>query len=250
MTELDLFESIGNVNDQAVEMAQKPLRSRRRLIIEISSLAACAMFACAAVMLLGNMNQNNSALVSGDGSGIVPAVSENSTVSENSQVSENAPVQEDSSDSALEQITLNVYYIREGKLEQKTVTADASPEIVFDLWKQENHIGGEVRFISAKIDDNGTVEYSELDGMETATYTVGDYFIYTLTVSKELEQYYDSIGKELLLESLKKTMTGMYEMEFDEYHFVLSDGTENSGTGSSTADPDAAAYDDQDRILE
>ena len=73
MTELDLFESIGNVNDQAVEMAQKPLRSRRRLIIEISSLAACAVFACAAVMLLGNMNQNNSALVSGDGSGIVPA---------------------------------------------------------------------------------------------------------------------------------------------------------------------------------
>ena len=134
MTELHLFESIGNVNDQAVEMAQKPLRSRRRLIIEISSLAACAVFACAAVMLLGNMNQNNSALVSGDGSGIVPAVSENS------QVSENAPVQEDSSDSALEQITLNVYYVREGKLEQKTVTADASPEIVFDLWKQENHL--------------------------------------------------------------------------------------------------------------
>ena len=244
MTELHLFESIGNVNDQAVEMAQKPLRSRRRLIIEISSLAACAVFACAAVMLLGNMNQNNSALVSGDGSGIVPAVSENS------QVSENAPVQEDSSDSALEQITLNVYYVREGKLEQKTVTADASPEIVFDLWKQENHIGGEVRFISAKIDDNGTVKYSELDGMETATYTVGDYFIYTLTVSKELEQYYDSIGEELLLESLKKAMTGMYEMEFDEYHFVLSDGTENSGTGSSTADPDTAAYDDPDRILE
>ena len=55
---------------------------------------------------------------------------------------------------------------------------------------------------------------------------------------------------ELLLESLKKAMTGMYEMEFDEYHFVLSDGTENSGTGSSTADPDTAAYDDPDRILE
>ena len=65
-----------------------------------------------------------------------------------------------------------------------------------------------------------------------ATHKVGDHTVYTLTITKNLEQYYDSIEKEVLLDSLEKTMTGMCDPKPDEYQLILSDNTEDERTES------------------
>ena len=123
-------------------------------------------------------------------------------------------------------------------MKQKTIVTNASPENLFNIWKKENQIGDEVRFISAKLSDNGTTELSEYSGVEVATHKVGDHTVYTLTITKNLEQYYDSIEKELLLDSLEKTMTGMCDPKPDEYQLILSDNADNGKAESKSSIPD------------
>ena len=243
MTKFDLFDSIGNVDDELIEKAIEPKKSSKKAFLAITSVAACAVFACAAVLIVQNMNKtNNVAVDSGASSAIgtssVKPVNEDS--SDNGAVggsSSETPVLEDSVEKALEQMPFDIYYVANGKIKQKTIVTDASPENLFDIWKKENKIGDEVRFISAKLSDNGTTEISEYSGVEVAAHKVGDHTVYTLTITKNLEQYYDSIEKELLLNSLEKTMTGMCDPKPDEYDVVNSDTypvTETSPTNPET----------------
>ena len=238
MTKFDLFDSIGN--DELIEKAIEPKKSSKKAFLAITSVAACAVFACAAVLIVQNMNKtNNVAVDSGASSAIgtssVKPVNEDS--SDNGAVggsSSETPVLEDSVEKALEQMPFDIYYVANGKIKQKTIVTDASPENLFDIWKKENKIGDEVRFISAKLSDNGTTEISEYSGVEVATHKVGDHTVYTLTITKNLEQYHDndSIEKEVLLDSLEKTMTGMCDPKPDEYQLILSDNTEDERTES------------------
>ena len=238
MTKFDLFDSIGNVDDELIEKAIEPKKSSKKAFLAITSVAACAVFACAAVLIVQNMNKSNNVVVDPDASS---AIGTNSVKPVNEESPENGvaggsssetPVLEDSVEKALEQMPFDIYYVANGKIKQKTIVTDASPENLFDIWKKENKIGDEVRFISAKLSDNGTTEISEYSGVEVATHKVGDHTVYTLTITKNLEQYYDSIEKELLLDSLEKTMTGMCDPKPDEYQLILSDNTEDERTES------------------
>ena len=238
MTKFDLFDSIGNVDDELIEKAIEPKKSSKKAFLAITSVAACAVFACAAVLIVQNMNKSNNVVVDPDASS---AIGTNSVKPVNEESPENGvaggsssetPVLEDSVEKALEQMPFDIYYVANGKIKQKTIVTDASPENLFDIWKKENKIGDEVRFISAKLSDNGTTEISEYSGVEVATHKVGDHTVYTLTITKNLEQYYDSIEKEVLLDSLEKTMTGMCDPKPDEYQLILSDNTEDERTES------------------
>ena len=238
MTKFDLFDSIGNVDDELIEKAIEPKKSSKKAFLAITSVAACAVFACAAVLIVQNMNKTNNVAVD---SGASSAIGTSSGKPVNEESPENGvaggsssetPVLEDSVEKALEQMPFDIYYVANGKIKQKTIVTDASPENLFDIWKKENKIGDEVRFISAKLSDNGTTEISEYSGVEVATHKVGDHTVYTLTITKNLEQYYDSIEKEVLLDSLEKTMTGMCDPKPDEYQLILSDNTEDERTES------------------
>ena len=233
MTKFDLFDSIGNVDDELIEKAIEPKKSSKKAFLAITSVAACAVFACAAVLIVQNMNKSNNVVVDPDASS---AIGTNSVKPVNEEFLENGvaggsssetPVLEDSVEKALEQMPFDIYYVANGKIKQKTIVTDASPENLFDIWKKENKIGDEVRFISAKLSDNGTTEISEYSGVEVVAHKVGDHTVYTLTITKNLEQYYDSIEKELLLDSLEKTMTGMCDPKPDEYQLIFSDNTED-----------------------
>ena len=244
MTKFDLFDSIGNVDDELIEKAIEPKKSSKKAFLAITSVAACAVFACAAVLIVQNMNKtNNVAVDSGASSAIgtssVKPVNEDS--SDNGAVggsSSETPVLEDSVENALEEMPFEIYYVANGKMKQKTIVTDASPENLFNIWKKENQIGDEVRFISAKLSDNGTTEISEYSGVEVVAHKVGDHTVYTLTITKNLEQYYDSIEKELLLDSLEKTMTGMCDPKPDEYQLILSDTAEEEKAESKSSIPD------------
>ena len=233
MTKFDLFDSIGNVDDELIEKAIEPKKSSKKAFLAITSVAACAVFACAAVLIVQNMNKTNNVAVD---SGASSAIGTSSGKPVNEESPENGvaggsssetPVLEDSVEKALEQMPFDIYYVANGKIKQKTIVTDASPENLFDIWKKENKIGDEVRFISAKLSDNGTTEISEYSGVEVAAHKVGDHTVYTLTITKNLEQYYDSIEKEVLLDSLEKTMTGMCDPKPDEYQLIFSDNTED-----------------------
>ena len=238
MTKFDLFDSIGNVDDELIEKAIEPKKSSKKAFLAITSVAACAVFACAAVLIVQNMNKTNNVAVDSGASSAVGTSSVKPVDEESSEngaaggASSEAPVLEDSVEKALEQMPFDIYYVANGKIKQKTIVTDASPENLFDIWKKENKIGDEVRFISAKLSDNGTTEISEYSGVEVATHKVGDHTVYTLTITKNLEQYYDSIEKEVLLDSLEKTMTGMCDPKPDEYQLILSDNTEDERTES------------------
>ena len=238
MTKFDLFDSIGNVDDELIEKAIEPKKSSKKAFLAVTSVAACAVLACATVLIVQNMNKTNNLAVD---SGASSAIGTSSGKPVNEESPENGvaggsssetPVLEDSVEKALEQMPFDIYYVANGKIKQKTIVTDASPENLFDIWKKENKIGDEVRFISAKLSDNGTTEISEYSGVEVATHKVGDHTVYTLTITKNLEQYYDSIEKEVLLDSLKKTMTGMCDPKPDEYQLILSDNTEDERTES------------------
>ena len=255
MTKFDLFDSIGNVDDELIEKAKQPKKSSKKAFLAITSVAACAVFACAAVLTVQNMNKNNNVVID---SGVSTAVVTNSVEPVDKESSENgvtggasseALILEDSYEKALEEMPFEIYYVANGKMKQKTIVTDASPENLFNIWKKENQIGDEVRFISAKLSDNGTTEISEYSGVEVVAHKVGDHTVYTLTITKNLEQYYDSIEKEVLLDSLEKTMTGMCDPKPDEYQLILSDNTEEESESNYVA-PEDIQYNDQGEALE
>ena len=248
MTKFDLFDSIGNVDDELIEKAIEPKKSSKKAFLAITSVAACAVFACAAVLIVQNMNKSNNVVVD---SGASSAVGTSSVKPVNEESPENGvaggsssetPVLEDSVENALEEMPFEIYYVANGKMKQKTIVTDASPENLFNIWKKENQIGDEVRFISAKLSDNGTTEISEYSGVEVVAHKVGDHTVYTLTITKNLEQYYDSIEKELLLDSLEKTMTGMCDPKPDEYQLILSDNMEAE---TSPTNPETREFSEQ-----
>ena len=237
MTKFDLFDSIGNVDDELIDKAMQPKKAGKKVFLAITSVAACAVIACASVLIVQNMKKSNNVgdlgVSSAVGTSSVKPVDEGyPEVESTAGASSEAPVLEDSEEKTLKQMLFEIYYVANGKTEQKTIATYASPENLFDIWKAENKIGDEVRFISAKLSDNGTTDISEYSGVEVTTHKVGDYTVYTLTITKNLEQYYDSIGKELLLDSLKKTMIGMCDPKPDEYKLILSDNTENESSVS------------------
>ena len=210
MTKFDLFDSIGNVDDELIEKAAEPKKSGKKAFWAITSVAACAVLACAAVLIVSNINNSNNVVVD---SGVSSAVGTSSYKpvddgsSENGAVigeSSETPVQEDSKDIALEKMPFEIYYAANGKMEHKTILTDASPENIFDIWKNENQIGDEVRFISAKISDNGTTEISEYSGVGVAAHRVGDHTVYTLTITKTSKNTMTVRVKSFCLILLKK----------------------------------------------
>ncbi len=123
---------------------------------------------------------------------------------------------------ALQYDDVSVYYVSGNKIKSEKLNLALATFEVFKAWKEKNGIGEEVKLIRTHIDDNGT-ETVENKGTESSVvhYQIGDYFILNLTISKEIENYYTKADKKLLLDSLKKTMTGYSSIEYDECHIIL-----------------------------
>lgn len=227
MKSFDILEAIGNADEEYVIKARAKRKSRKALWIALGSSAAClALFVAAPLIFAASMRAgapdpgvaNNGAYSEtsgvgvaasrgGDSAEMIPQQSE--TPREN--LTEVAPLIDD----------VQIYYVSDGEVLSKTRTMRYDPEIIFAAWREENGIGEEVRLIAHEIEDNGTTTKKEVAGVSLVKCHSGDYFIYNLTVSKNLEDYYDRIDSELLLESLKQTMLGYLSMEFDEYHLTL-----------------------------
>lgn len=110
-----------------------------------------------------------------------------------------------------------IYYVEDGEIcrEQHYVKLQAVD--VFEIWREKNGIGAEVQLLDCEIRSNATTEQVG----EAVKHTLGDYHAFYLTVSKNLEVYYEQADEVLLLDSLEQTMTGYSGLEYQEYHLIL-----------------------------
>lgn len=206
MNSIDILNAIGDVDDEYAAMAKLGKKSHKMLWITLgSSLAACLVLFIgvpvifAMTMRAGAPAPENAALLE---DGAYPDIG---------TAIEIVPVYADA----------EIFYVADGKICSKTLPMYYKPDEVFAAWREASGIGDEVELVKCEIKDNSTDTEKEVNGETVVEHTVGDYFILNVTISKNIEDYYDRIDSELLLDSLKQTMTGYSDIEFDEYHLIL-----------------------------
>ena len=225
MTKFDLFDGIGNVDDELIEKATEPKKrsTNKSLFLITGSIAACAVIALTVVFLASGRNaavETSFPFAGGyteKGTELSPGIT---TGGANSEI----PHTEESYDTDIEIITSDIFYVKEGKIEKIPVGHEATPQAVFELWKKMNNIGDEVKLLSVKIESNGITEESEIDGQGVATYHVGTDLTFNLTITKNIENYYSGTGKSLLLNSLERTMYEASEVKYGEFNLILAEG--------------------------
>ncbi len=223
MTVFDLFDSIGNVDDKLIEKAKQAPNLNKKVFVAICSLAACAVIAGTGIFIATAPKNSPEIQVSAGQGDTEKGNDISSDIYTGGAVSEE-PHTEESIELAPEIIDSDIYYVRDGKLESQLITHRATSEETFYLWKNQNHIGDEVKFISVKIESNASVTESEFDGQGVTAYHTGNHFCYNLTITRNIEDYYSRTDKNLLLESLQKTMMATVDMKMDEYHLILAEG--------------------------
>lgn len=185
MKEKRLLGELGNVNDEFIEQAKPQAKyNRKKLYTVISSMAATAAVFVVALGV-GNVALKN--------------IGTNDTENNSSTAIANAST----NDCALEYRDIDIYYLNGANTEKTSKYLACDPEIIFSEWKKLNNIGDDVRFIKCFINTNGKEEINE----STAAYIIGDKATLELTISQDIEKYYDKYGEELLLSSLEKTFT-------------------------------------------
>lgn len=280
----DIFKAIGEVDENIIANAKKNQKSRKKLFITVGTLAACAVFGCIGAVML-NMPKNNiseSSVNSTENSnnviwdGDYSACGESKIITGHYSVIENTVPEKSgeqfetsvTSETSEESITgdwdykfdmddrLKVYYVHDGDITEKTfeipeLSTENLIEDIFQTWKDENNIGDEVKFVDVSFTDDGYTTVSEFSGEKIATYHKGEHNVCTLTVTKNLENYYSQTDKELLLKSLQMTILDIYRQKMpDEYCLVLVDEIPTEESESNQIDQNDIQYNDQGEILE
>lgn len=280
MKATDILKAVGEVDEEVIANAKKNQKSNKKVLITVGTIAACAVFGCIGAIML-NMPKNNISKPSPNSTGSTnsdtdfdgnwyPSANESKILTGDYSIPEKS-VQEKSSqefetsfvnegsETALEQIPVEMYKIKDGKLVHDTVMLDASPQTIFDVWKSENYIGSEVQLIGVDIESDSIDTVSEYSGVEVIAHQTGNKTIYTITVTRNLEDYYeieDFYGyrsKELVLESLEKTMTSICDTKGtkpDEYRLFFVDEILPEESESNRINPNDIQYNDQGEILE
>ena len=193
MKSSDILDAIGKVDDECVKKAKEKKKSNKRIWITVGSLAACMVLIFMAPFIYIAFQGANSAEPEGEGG----------------------------QDLAVESEYVWIYYVDGDEINRTSQYLPLSAEQIFYAWREQNNIGDEVAFIKVKIDSNSKTTESEFDGEGVVKHEIGDYFVYNITISKRIEEYYHLIDSELLLDSLKQTMTGYSDLEYDEYNLIL-----------------------------
>lgn len=219
----ELSDYIGEIDDELITNAKKKRRTSKRLFVIMGGVAACAAIAVTGVYLLSSQHTTVDTSIPVTGGYTEKGAELSSGITEGGTYSE-IPHTEESYDTEIEIITSDIFYVKEGIIEKTPVEHEATPQAVFELWKKMNNIGDEVKILSVKIESNGITEESEYDGQGVATYHVGDTLTFNLTITKNIENYYSSSGKFLLLSSLEKTMYEASEIKYGEFNLILAEG--------------------------
>lgn len=188
-----LFDIIGDLDENIVKSAEDPPDKNSLIKWLVSGLVAVA---CIGVVVgIGFWYNKSQNLITND-------------TGEND---------ESEADIAIEYSDVNIYYVNNNGIQSISVYTACDPKDIFEYWKSYNGIDDDVQLIKTSIEDNGV----EIVDSFSAQYIVGDKFILNVTVSKDLEKYYETIPEEQLLKSLELTLTSYQQIEFDEYNLIL-----------------------------
>ncbi len=225
----ELSDYIGEIDDELITNAKIKHRTSKRLFLIMGGVAACAAIAVIGVYMLSSQNTTVDTSIPVTGGYTEKGAEISSGITAGGANSE-IPHTEESEEIVIETVTSSICYVKDGRIEKTPIEHEARPEAVFELWKKMNSIGDDVRFISVTLKTNGSTEETEYNGQGVATYHFGDGFIYNLTITKNIEDYYFDVDKTLLLESLKQTMlcaadvkTEVY-IKVNDYNLILAEG--------------------------
>ena len=225
----ELSEHIGEIDEELIAGAKKKRRTDKNIFMITGSIAACAVIAVTVIFLASGQSRPIEISVPA-GSGYTEKGAEASTGITTGGADPEIPHTEESEETVIESFTSSICYVRDGSIEKTPVEHEATPQAVFELWKKMNNIGDDVRFISVTLKTSGSTEETEYSGQGVAIYHSGGGFIYVLTITKNIEDYYTDIDKDLLLESLRQTMLYAADMKteayikVDDYNLILAEG--------------------------
>lgn len=196
-----LLDAIGMIDDEYIRNAKPTRKSPKRIPVTIASLAACLAFMILVPKALefGRHEMQEAAS---------PASSSMAIQSSASFLTE-----------AITEGEVHIYYVDGDTISCEIVNMSYFAEDIFAAWRLKNGIGEEVTLIERRTEDNGYSTPIKFQEMDLIRYTMPDYFILYVTVSKNIEEYYDTINSELLLKSLEETMRFRHHsIEYDEYY--------------------------------
>ncbi len=211
MRSIDILSAVGEVDDEYVTKAKAKRTSKKKLWIALGSSAAACLALVLAVPIMFAMRGATAPTPGTAEPNGETAPTDQGTIFETAPVYDNA----------------KIFYVADGKISSKNQPMELSAENAFIAWREANGIGDEVEFVKCEIKDNSFDTEKVIGGVAVVEHTVGDYFILNLTISKKIENYYDRVDSELLLDSLEQTMRHFKEdcfnvdLEYDEYHLIL-----------------------------
>lgn len=178
MKPIDLLDSIGNIDDDIIIKSEKKHKTKKAIFIIVDVAAACLVI-CSAILVIK-----------------YPFWTETSTpdIPEPSNEVIEAPTAYD----------INIYYVSGNKLDTISQFVEIEPNAIFEAWKKANNIGSEVKLLDYK--EEHQIEDSDYEYSGVVTHNIGEITV-TLTISKNIEKYYNGTDSELLFESLKNTMS-------------------------------------------
>ena len=144
-------------------------------------------------------------------------------MSEQTKADESEAIVEDSSaELAVEEGPVTIYYLDGDTIlsEEQHLLYQGSD--VFEAWKGKNGLGPEVELLDINAEDNGEESTYEFEGETVVSYKVGDYFVLNITISDEIVPYFETMDRELLLQSLEQTFRGYSMIDYDEFHIIIA----------------------------
>ena len=202
MNAQELLDAIGMIDDECIQNAKPTLKSSKRILITIVSMAACLAFMIWVPKMLTMEDY-------------LPSTTP-------TRLPSSAAVQ--NSVAVVTERDVPIYYVDGDTISsvEITISIPYKAQDAFAAWKEKNGIGDEVTLIEYREENNGITSATfELNGVELTRYTLPTYHALYITVSKNIENYYDRIDSVLLLESLEKTMRALHNTEYDESHITF-----------------------------
>ena len=192
MKPYDLLEAIGEADEKDIASARKAPKRIAPRTRWIAALAACLVIALCIGILPSALRETPSTELS-SGPATAPLIA-----------------------------SVPIWFVKDGALQSEEYELEVNPQVIFPVWREKNGIGEEVELRSVFIDTHGTESRYTVEGNEVVTYRPGDTVPFRICVSAALRDYFPSVGEELLLESLKKTLTTPYlGLTVDEYELTF-----------------------------
>ena len=157
----DILNSMDKIDENHIENARRPKKHNIAMWIAVGAVAACLIFVLVSPLksIFKEVDYSE------------PTADIDLEFSREILI-ETAPLMED----------VWIYYVEKDEIKKISIFLTVDPKVVFDMWKDQNWIGEEVKLIDVHIDSNATTSVSEFMGEGVATHTPGDYFILNITV--------------------------------------------------------------------